>query len=128
MTIATRFLLALACVPLVTFIYAPASLWTAQPAAIRPELAGLLDFEAEHTGGVPKNWGGGPPGTFTVDGTIVHGGKWSLRIERNDTSASPFTAVSKMIPVDFAGTSLELRGFLRTEDVSEFAGLWMREE
>src|SRR5262245_36268347 len=99
-----------------------------QPAAGRPELAGLLDFEAEHVGGVPKGWGGGRPGTFLVDGQIVHGGRWALRIERKDTSPETFTAVTKMLPIDFTGTRLELRGFLRTEDVSKFAGLWMRED
>ena len=36
--------------------------------------------------------------------------------------------VSKTIPIDFAGAKLELRGFLRTEDVSDFAGLWMRQD
>ena len=116
------------------FLIAPASLLVAalgfgmlQPAAIRPELAGL-DFEADHSGGVPKGWNGGPPGTFAVDGQTVHGGKWALRIERNGKSEGAFTAVNRMIPIDFAGESLELRGFLRTEDVSDFAGLWMRED
>ena len=99
-----------------------------QPLAGRPELAGLLDFEAEHVGGVPKNWTGGPPGTFAVDDKIVHGGRWALRIERNDTSASTLTAVSKTIPIDFAGAQLELRGFLRTADISNFTGLWMRQD
>jgi len=99
-----------------------------QPAPVRPELTALLDFEAEHVGGVPKNWNGSPAGTFAVDGQIVHGGRWALRIERKETSEGAFTAVSKGIPIDFTGTQLELRGFLRTEDVSGFAGLWMRED
>src|SRR5262245_27060464 len=99
-----------------------------QSTVVRPELVGLLDFEAQHSGGVPEGWNGVPPGTFAVDGQTKHGGQWALRIERNDTSPNAFTAVSKMIPIDFAGTTLELRGFLRTEDVSEFAGLWMRED
>jgi C-terminal processing protease CtpA/Prc len=30
--------------------------------------------------------------------------------------------------MDFDGRTIEMRGFLRTEDVSEFAGLWMRED
>src|SRR4051812_20977933 len=98
-----------------------------QTAAVRPELAGL-DFEADHSGGVPKGWNGGPPGTFAVDGQTVHGGKWALRIERDDKSERAFTAVTRMTAIDFAGESLELRGFLRTEDVSNFAGLWMRED
>ena len=99
-----------------------------QPAPVRPELTGLLDFEAEHVGGLPKNWSGSPAGTFAVDGQIVHGGRWALRIERKATSDGTFTAVSKGMPIDFTGTRLELRGFLRTEDVSGFAGLWMRED
>ena len=99
-----------------------------QTSAVRPELAGLLDFEAEHSGGVPKGWSGGPPGTFAVDGVTVHAGKWALRIDRSDQSPGEFTAVSRTLPIDFAGATLELRGFLRTEDVSGFAGLWMRED
>ena len=70
----------------------------------------------------------GPPGTFAVDDTIVHGGRWALRIERGDASPGPLTSVSKTIPIDFAGAQLELRGFLRTADVSNFAGLWMRQD
>ena len=116
------------------FLIAPASLLVValgfgmrQTSVTRPELAGL-DFEAEHTGGVPTGWGGGPPGTFVVDGQTVHGGKWAVRIERNDKSPGAFSTLTRMIPIDFAGDSLELRGFLRTEDVSEFTGLWMRED
>ncbi len=30
--------------------------------------------------------------------------------------------------MDFAGTSIQLRGFVRTEDVSDFVGLWLRED
>src|SRR5262249_17304598 len=71
---------------------------------------------------------GSPAGTFSVDGQIVHGGRWALRIDRKETSPGGFTALSKTIPIDFAGAQVELRGFLRTEDVSNFAGLWMRED
>jgi C-terminal processing protease CtpA/Prc len=99
-----------------------------QEPAVRPELAGLLDFEAEHAEGVPKGWNGGPPGTFAVDGMTVHGGKWALRIDRNEKSPAGFTTVNRTIPIDFAGAILELRGFLRTDKVSEFAGLWMRQD
>src|SRR4029450_7187177 len=116
------------------FLITPASLCAValgfgifQSSAIRPELAGL-DFEAEHSGSVPKGWNGGPAGTFAVDGQTVHGGKWALRIERNEKSEGAFSAVNRNLPIDFAGESLELRGFLRTEGVSNFAGLWMRED
>ena len=123
-----RLLLLLPLVPVVLVTARSYQATGPQPATSRQEFAGLLDFEADHVGGVPKNWVGGPPDTIAVDGEIVHGGRWSLRIERKDTSASAFTAVSKMIPIDFAGAKLELRGFLKTENVSNFAGLWMRED
>src|SRR5262245_23567829 len=107
----------------IAFLVAPASLCAVvlgfgmfQTASNRPELAGL-DFEADHAGGVPKGWGGGPPDTLAVDGMTVHGGKWALRIERDDKSPGAFSTATKMIPIDFAGQSLELRGFLRTENV-----------
>ena len=75
----TRFEIALACAlpPLAFLAFHPLH----QSTASRPELVGLLDFEAEHTGGAPKGWGGGPPGTFAVDGQIVHGGKWSVKAD-----------------------------------------------
>src|SRR5205807_2202783 len=63
-----------------------------------------------------------------ADRDVVHGGKWSARIERNSTSPNAFSTLTKSIPIDFAGTTIELRGFLRTEDVTDFVGLWMRED
>jgi C-terminal processing protease CtpA/Prc len=119
------------------FVIAPASLLTVgflvahpfhQQTTSRPELDGLFDFEAEHSAEVPKGWGGGPPGTLAVDGQTVHSGRWALRIDRNEKSPGAFTSLTKTLPIDFAGTSVELHGFLRTQDVSEFAGLWMRED
>jgi C-terminal processing protease CtpA/Prc len=99
-----------------------------QPSLIRSELVGVLDFEADHKGDVPTGWDGSPPETVAVDGQTVHGGRWAVRIERTDSSPNAFTLLSKSIPVDFAGTKLELRGFLRTENVSDFTGLLMRQE
>jgi C-terminal processing protease CtpA/Prc len=63
-----------------------------------------------------------------VDDKVVHGGRRALRIERTNSSPEAFSSVVKSIPMDFAGTTIELRGFLRTENVSEFSGLWMRED
>jgi len=63
------------------FLIAPASLLVValgfgmrQTSVTRPELAGL-DFEAEHTGGVPTGWGGGPP-----DRTFVRRGLLSAHL------------------------------------------------
>jgi hypothetical protein len=100
-----------------------------QPQGVtRFELARILNFELEQTGGAPRGWGGGPPETIFTDDKIVHSGKWAARLERDASSPSKFSSMMIGIPVDFAGTRVELRGFLKTENVSEFSGLWMRED
>jgi C-terminal processing protease CtpA/Prc len=87
-----------------------------------------LGFEVPLEGGKPQGWDGGPDGTLFLEGKIVHGGKSSARIERNASSPNNFSTFTKSLPIDFTGSSLELRGFLRTEDVTDFSGLWMRED
>ena len=87
-----------------------------------------LGFEVPLEGGKPQGWGGGPEGTLFLDDKAVHGGKSSARIERNASSPNNFSTFTKSLPIDFTGSSLELRGFLRTEDVTDFSGLWMRED
>ena len=91
-------------------------------------LSKVLKFETDHPGGRPGGWGGGPQATLFADDKVVHGGHWSARLERNADSANGFSTITKGIPVDFAGKTIELRGFLRTEGVSEFVGLWLRED
>ncbi len=93
-----------------------------------PELARILSFEAEHTGAFPAGWGGSPPNTIAVDNKVVHGGKWSVKLERHEGAPSTFSTITKGLPVDFTGRTLVLRGFLRTEGVTGFAGLWLRED
>src|SRR5215831_16464144 len=93
-----------------------------------PELASMLNFEGEQTGTMPRGWGGGPPGTISIDEAVVHTGRRSARLERNPSSPDMFSTITKAVPVDFRGTSVEWRGFLRTQDVSEFTGLWLRED
>ena len=88
----------------------------------------MLTFETAHSGVLPAGWGGGPAGTLSVDGAVVHGGRWSARLERTAASPQAFSTLTKVIPVDFAGTTIEWRGFLRSENVSEFMGLWMRQD
>jgi C-terminal processing protease CtpA/Prc len=91
-------------------------------------LAKILGFEAEPADGFPGGWTGGPKETISVDDKVVHGGHWSARLERRADSANAFSVLTKSLPMDFAGTKLELRGFLRTENVTGFAGLWARED
>jgi C-terminal processing protease CtpA/Prc len=88
----------------------------------------MLSFEMEHSGTAPSGWSGGPVGTIFVDGTIVHSGRWSVRLERDATSPQGFSTITKTTPIDFAGTRIEWRGFLRSEGVSDYLGLWMRED
>ena len=101
-----------------------------RPTASAPqsEFEKVLAFEASQQGNSPFGWGGGPSGTIFLDSEIVHGGDWSVRIERKAESQGGFTALTKSIPVDFQGRALELRGYMRTESVTEWAGLWLRED
>lgn len=92
------------------------------------EFANVLSFEAQPTGQTPGGWQNFPPGAVFTDETVVHGGKRSVRIERQAASSGKFSSILKSIPIDFSGSKIELRGFLKTEDVSEFAGLLMSEE
>jgi Peptidase family S41 len=102
----------------------------AKPGSVtgRSDLELSLSFEAPARGDMPGGWGGGPPGTIFVDDKVVHGGRWSARIERHTDSPSNFSTITKSISIEFSGATIELRGFLRTEDVSDFVGLWMRED
>lgn len=97
-------------------------------AALRTDLEPALSFEAPPSGEMPGGWSAGPAGTVFAETKIVHGGKGAARIERTSAGTNDFSSITKSIPIDFSGTTIEFRGFLRTEDVSGFAGLWMRED
>lgn len=92
------------------------------------ELAKELSFETAHPAGRPGGWMGGPPDSVFADDKVVHGGQWSARIESKPDNPQGFTALTRRLPMDFAGGEIVLRGWLRTEDVTGFAGLWMRED
>ena len=76
-------------------------------AAAGPELASILNFEMEQTRTMPRGWGGGPPGTIFIDEVVVHAGRRSARLERNTASPDMFSTITKAVPVDFRGTSVE---------------------
>src|SRR5688572_3613877 len=100
-----------------------------QSASAGRELESILTFEATHNGTSPLGWGGGPASTIFVDGETVHSGRWAARLERTvGAGGQPFSALTMSIPMDFGGTTIEWRGFLRSEGVSEFMGLWMRQD
>ena len=87
-----------------------------------------LRFEGTQDGGTPRGWGGGPTDTLHFDTITVHGGDGAARLERGAASSGGFSTLTKGLPIDFGGKTLELRGFLRTENVSGYAGLWLRED
>ena len=92
----------------------------------RSELASILNFEAGPNGNQPRGWSGGPMSTIFSDDKTVHSGKWAARLERDGSSPNEFTTITARLPIDFSGPLLELRGFLKTEDVIQFFGFWMR--
>jgi C-terminal processing protease CtpA/Prc len=64
---------------------------------------------------------------FDIDTKIKHSGKQSLSIERRPTdTATKFTPISIVIPVNFEGEKLQFSGWLKTENVTGFAQLWLR--
>ena len=93
----------------------------------RGDLARLFTFEGQQTPGGPLGWSG-TTGTIFADDKVVHSGKWAARIERDAASANQFSTITIGIPIDFSGTRIEFRGFLKSKDVSNYFGLWMRED
>jgi hypothetical protein len=94
----------------------------------RPPLEQMLSFEAGDNSGSPRGWGGGPRETLFSDDKVVHGGKWAARLERDASSAGKFSTLTTNMPVDFAGQRVELRGFLKSDAVSGYFGMWLRED
>jgi len=63
---------------------------------------------------------------FKLDSVVTQQGKYSVSITRKNDSAG-FASIMFYTPTRFKGKEIELRGYLKTEDVSKgFAGLWMR--
>lgn len=92
------------------------------------ELAKVLNFNMPPAGTMPGGWNGGPPGTIFRDDQVVHKAQWAVRIERHPSSPSQFSTLTHCVHMDFTGKTIELRGFLRIENVTGFAGLWVRED
>jgi hypothetical protein len=87
-----------------------------------------LAFEIKDGTDLPTGWKGTPDGTIFTDEQIVHSGNRSVRIERNADSAASISVLTKALPIDFKGKQIQLRGYLRTNNVEQFAGLLLREE
>ena len=91
----------------------------------RSNVADLLGFERVQNGR-PAGWATVSAEHVSSDGQVFHGGERSVRIERQPDSARDFSGVTLTLPVDFGGRRIQLSGFVRTEDVTGFAAIWMR--
>src|SRR5215468_8689601 len=111
----TRLLAAIAC----------ATLALLAQQTTRSNVADLLGFERAQNGR-PAGWGASPSEHVSSDDQVFHGGQRSVRVERRPDSARDFSGVTLMLPVDFGGSRVQLSGFVRTEDVTGFAAIWMR--
>ena len=104
-------------------------------AAPRPTLAAesgtfarTLTFERDHDGDLPRGWRGGPAQTIAIDDDVVHAGTWAVRFERDASSPRNSSTLAASRTIDFSGNALLLTGWIRTEDVTGGALLWMRQE
>ena len=93
-------------------------------ATAQEDYSGIFSFESPTLNG----WGGGPRETMSTDSVSVHGGRYAGRIDRDPESDRRFSTFTMSLPVTFSGETLELSGWLRTEDVVGFAGLWLRQD
>jgi AraC-like DNA-binding protein len=80
---------------------------------------------------LPKGWmpSGSDPQDYEmgVDYVVVHQGKASGYIaSKNDRARGFATMMQVFKATNYKGNRLRLSGFVKTEDVAEWAGLWMR--
>ena len=86
-----------------------------------------LNFE-ENGNGFPAKWQNFGSATYTiyVDSTNTKSGVYSAVIESTEAETS-FGALSIILPNNYKGNYIRLRGSIKTKDVTDgYAGLWMR--
>ncbi len=101
------------------------------PPQAREDMSRVLKFEGPGAAGSLDPWKVRPSeaaGTVVLDSTVAHEGEYSARLERTAASRSKFSALGIELPIDFSGDSLEVRGWLKYDGVTDFAGLWLRED
>jgi hypothetical protein len=87
-----------------------------------------FDFEnINRSTALPEGTGSNQPKAYplTVDSLIRQHGKYAVLLQQVNGDA-PFGAFSFSVKPAFSGKKLTLKGYIRTENVSGFAGLWMR--
>ncbi|MGK6352246.1 S41 family peptidase [Parapedobacter sp. DT-150] len=92
-----------------------------------PKASFNLDFE-NAANGMPIGWsgyGGGEGYTLSLDSGQARSGKYAAVIEFAGEKAE-FRAWQLIIPGSYPGRKITLSGYMKTEHVEGFAGLWMR--
>jgi len=90
-------------------------------AGIDPPETQVLVLQFEEAG-----WDASNADAVHADTEVFHGGERALRLESDNADGATF--VTRSFPIRFGGKKVELRGFLKTEDVEGHAGLWLRED
>lgn len=92
---------------------------------VKPKLN--LDFEQTGSDG-PVDWKNFGSKTYRVyaDSATAKSGKFSAVIESSGAESN-FKALAFTLPDNYAGKTIRLSGFIKTENVTDgYAGLWMR--
>lgn len=92
-----------------------------------------LDFEDLNSSRFPSNWTHSKilddtlkrTNVFIVDSIFQTHGKYSLCIDKTVMRTGVFTT-KKLLQLPENCKRITLKGFLKTQDVTEFAGLWLR--
>jgi C-terminal processing protease CtpA/Prc len=92
-------------------------------------IATIFGFENNSSAGVfPTGWSSNTEVGIVTDNQFVHSGKFSTRIDRTASSTPSFSTITQHLPIDFAGTTIQWRGWIKMQDVGDFVALWARED
>jgi C-terminal processing protease CtpA/Prc len=95
----------------------------------RQNIASIFGFEnSAQAGAFPAGWGGTTNNTIFADNQVKHSGKWSARIDRTASSTQTFSTITEAIPLDFGGTTIVWRGWVKMQNVADSIALWARED
>ena len=97
----------------------------AQPAP-SPALDPELGFEGTQRATGIRGWFEQPAGISFADSQIVHSGRYSGRIEGR--AGGPVSLIMRIIPIDFYAGFIEVRAYVKTENVTGGLRIWARED
>lgn len=93
-----------------------------------PDLAKILSFDMPLVDKLPDSWMGVPAETVSLVPKIVHQGQKVVLLSRDKNSPDKSSFFANCTQMDFTGKAVTLQGYLRTEDVSGYAGLGLEED